>query len=102
MVAVVHSDGNVSRTHRLSHLRAGKNHVFHLGAPELFCALFSEHPPDRIRHIAFSASVGTNNSRDAAVKFKNHFVGEGFKSIHFNAFQIHSYLNIPSLCFIAS
>ena len=63
-----------------------KNDVLHFGAAQGFAALLAEHPADGVGNIAFSAAVGTDNSRYSAAEFERCFFREGLEALHFNFF----------------
>ena len=58
---------------------AGENHIFHFGAPEVFHALFPQHPADGIGDVAFAAAVGPHNGRDPRPKVDIHFIRKGLE-----------------------
>ena len=89
MVPIVQRYGHIGIAERLSGLCPGKNNVLHGSTPELLNPLLAQHPADRIGHIALSASVGPYNTGYAVVELKCYFIGKGFESLHFYAFQIH-------------
>jgi hypothetical protein len=43
---------------------AGEDDLVHAGAAQLLCALFAEHPADRVDEIGFSRTVGADDRGD--------------------------------------
>ena len=86
MIAVVQGNGHIGESQGLSGLCPGKNNILHVSAPELFGALFSQNPADRVCHITFSAAVRAYDTCDAIMKFKGNFICKGLESLHINAF----------------
>ncbi|MPN17318.1 hypothetical protein SDC9_164671 [bioreactor metagenome] len=43
---------------------SAENNIFHFGASETFCGLFTQHPTHGIRNIALAAAVGADNAGD--------------------------------------
>ena len=78
--------GNISKAKRPARLRPRKNNILHRGPAQLLDSLLTQHPPDRIRDIALSASVRSHNSGDAVVEFKFNLVGKGLEALNFNTF----------------
>ena len=89
VVRIVQRNCHIGKAQRFSQLCSGKNNILHGCAAQLFDALFSEHPADRVRDIALSASVRSDDPRDSVVELKPHFVRKGFESLYFNALKIH-------------
>ncbi len=48
--------------------RAGKDDIFHARAAQGFCRLLAEHPGNGIGDVRFSATVGTNDGRNAIAR----------------------------------
>ena len=86
VVAVVQGDGHIGKSLGLAQLRTGKDHVLHVGPPQLLHPLLAQNPSHRIGYIALSAAVGAHDTRDSIVEFKDNFIGKRFKSLNFNAF----------------
>ena len=76
VVRVVQGDGHRGEALGLSQLRAGENHVLHAGSPQLLYLLLSQHPADRVRHVALATAVGAHYAGDAVVKLKYDLVGK--------------------------
>ena len=45
--------------------------------------MFSNYPADTIHDIAFTTTIGANNTRDAFIKIEYGFIGKTFKSFDF-------------------
>ncbi len=89
MVFICDRESHIRITLRLPQFRPRKNDILHTGAPELLRALFAEHPPDGIRHIALTAPVRAYDPSDPVMKFKYEFIGKRFKPMNLYIFQIH-------------
>ena len=49
---------------------AGKNHVFHLGAPQGPDTLFAQRPADGIRYVALATAIWPDDGIDTRTEFK--------------------------------
>ena len=85
-VRVVQSDGNISKAKRPARLRPREDDVLHGRPAQLLDSLLTQHPPDRIRDIALSASVGAYDSGNTVVKFKFNLVCKGLEALNLNTF----------------
>jgi hypothetical protein len=55
----------------------------------VFIGLFTHNPEEGIHYIRFTATIGSNDTRDAMVEVNNRFVLEGFKALNFQSFDAH-------------
>ena len=82
MIGIVQCNCHIGIAQGLSHLRSRKNHILHGHATQLFDALLSQHPPDRVGHIALPGAVRPHDPRDAVVEFEINLICKGFKPVH--------------------
>ena len=68
LLRVVERDRNLRIAHRTALLRAGEHHILHFSAADILGGHLAEHPAHRVGYIRFSASIGSYNDRDSAVK----------------------------------
>ena len=80
-VSVVDGERNLGKALRLSVRCAVKNQPFHAGAAKRPGGLFPQDPANRVRDIAFSASVRTDDSRHTIVKGQRRPVRKGFEAL---------------------
>ena len=73
-VTFVRVRGDLGQAQGLAVLAAVEDHVLHLVAPEVFCALFAEDPADGIGDVALAAAVGADHGRDAGLEPDKGFV----------------------------
>ena len=51
-------EGHLGHAQGFAALASVEDHIFHLVAAEMFCALFSQHPADGVGDVALAAAVG--------------------------------------------
>ena len=78
---VVDGQGHLRIAQRLPGRGAAENHILHPGAAQGLYRLFSQHPPDGVTDIAFSASVGAHHRGNALFKAQGGFIREGFEAL---------------------
>ena len=86
MVGVFDRKPHVGVALGLPVLCPGEDDVLHVVASQGLRALFAQYPADGVRNVALAAAVRTYNAHDTGVKFQDHLVSEGFKSLGFNLF----------------
>ena len=89
LLRVVERDRNLRIAHRTALLGAGEYHVLHFSAADILGGHLAEHPAHRVGYIRFSASVGSHNDRNPAVKRDDRLVRKRFKALKFKRFQTH-------------
>ena len=85
VIFVVKDERDIAVRLRLSSLRSGEDDVLHFDAAKLFCALFTEHPPNRVGYVALSTSIGSHDRGDSAVEFYADFLRKRFEAQHFHS-----------------
>ncbi len=65
---------------RFALFRAVEYDVLHIRTTQKLCRLFAENPTHGVRHIAFAATVRSDDSRYAFAEFYFELVCEGFES----------------------
>ena len=74
---------------RASRRRALEDHFFHLGAAKQPRALFAEHPPHGVGDVRLSATVRSDDRRDARVEHQLGGVSERFETLKLELGQPH-------------
>ena len=90
MIGVVERYGDRCVSQRFSGSRTCKDDILHASAAQLPDSLFTQNPPDRVGDIALSAAVRSDYAGDTGVELKISLICKGFKSLNFDALQIHS------------
>ena len=60
-----------------------KHQALQVLTPQVAYFMLANHPADTVNNIAFTTSVGPNNSGNAFIKIKNGFIVKTFKSFYF-------------------
>ena len=77
------------RRRRLARVASPEDHVFHAIAAKALRALLTEHPRERIDHIALAAAVRPDDGGHAAVERQLGTVGETLEAGDFETMEPH-------------
>ena len=85
MICIIQCNRHICIADRPAVLCPCKNNVLHACAAQLFGALLSQNPSDRVCHIALSASIRSYDSGNPVVEVKHDLICERLKTMHFYA-----------------
>ena len=90
-LGVVQHQRHLGKAHLGPLLGAAEDDILHLGPPEPLSALLAHDPADGVGDIALAGAVGPHDGGDVLAKVQNGLVGEGFKALNFQCFQVHNF-----------
>ena len=88
-IRVVDGENHLGPAERWAARRPGEDDIFHLAAAERLRALLSEHPRDRVDHIALAGTVGPDDGGDSGFEPERRGRGEGLESLERQRLQVH-------------
>ena len=88
-VHVPNGQRHLGHAQRPATVRAVENHIRHFASPQRLGRLFAQHPPDRIGHVRFTASVRPDNRGNSRLEIQRGLVGKRLEAKHGQVFQIH-------------
>ncbi|OPZ22768.1 MAG: hypothetical protein BWZ10_00269 [candidate division BRC1 bacterium ADurb.BinA364] len=88
-ILVVDGQRDLGQALRLERRAAAENDVRHARTAQTAGALLAQDPANGVENIAFSATVGSDNDRNARLKLQRGFRAKGFESLQFEPFEKH-------------
>src|SRR4029079_7876327 len=89
IVGVVDRDGDLGAAQRRPRRCACKDDVFHLAAAQGLGALLAHHPGERVDHVRFAGTVGSDDTGNARFEAQSRRRGKGLEALQRQTLEVH-------------
>ena len=90
LLAVGQEERRLAHLRRPAGIRALKDDILHLAAPQRLGALLAQHPADAVGDVRLPAAIGTHHRGHAGFEAEGRGVAEGFKAVKTERLEIHA------------